>query len=187
MTPRKSRTDEFGHRRGVSAGLIGAITLAQAESGDIDAEEAEHLRRCRSRWMTPRSFRSYEFGHPVESRLVSLGIIPLAQAESGDIDAEEAEQLEALQVTVDDTQEVSDRLSSVTTVESRLVSLGIITMAQAKSGDIDAEEAENIEALNEKVNDIVDAIAEGGDYNQTVTVLDRFAAMRPVMRQRRTR
>ena len=78
---------------------------------------------------------------------------------------------------MDDTQEVSDRMSSVTAVESRLVSLGIITLAQAESGDIDAEEAENIEALNEKVNDIVDAIAEGGDYNQTVTVLDRFAAI----------
>ena len=113
----------------------------------------------------------------VEARLVSLGILTDDQARSGDVSPAEGEQLEALQVTVDDTQEVSDRLSSVTTVESRLVSLGIITMAQAKSGDIDAEEAENIEALNEKVNDIVDAIAEGGDYNQTVTVLDRFAAI----------
>ena len=113
----------------------------------------------------------------VEARLISLGILTDDQARSGDVSPAEGEQLEALQVTVDDTQEVSDRLSSVSTVESRLVSLGIITMAQAKSGDIDAEEAENIEALNEKVNDIVDAIAEGGDYNQTVTVLDRFAAI----------
>ena len=113
----------------------------------------------------------------VEARLVSLGILTDDQARSGDVSPAEGEQLEALQGTVDDTQEVSDRLSSVSTVESRLVSLGIITMAQAKSGDIDAEEAENIEALNEKVNDIVDAIAEGGDYNQTVTVLDRFAAI----------
>ena len=113
----------------------------------------------------------------VEARLISLGILTDDQARSGDVSPAEGEQLEALQVTVDDTQEVSDRMSSVTAVESRLVSLGIITMAQAKSGDIDAEEAENIEALNEKVNDIVDAIAEGGDYNQTVTVLDRFAAI----------
>jgi peptidoglycan hydrolase-like protein with peptidoglycan-binding domain len=113
----------------------------------------------------------------VEARLVSLGILTDDQARSGDVSPAEGEQLESLQVTVDDTQEVSDRLSSVTTVESRLVSLGIITIAQAESGDIDAEEAENIEALNEKVNDIVDAIAEGGDYNQTVTVLDRFAAI----------
>ena len=113
----------------------------------------------------------------VEARLISLGILTDDQARSGDVSPAEGEQLEALQVTVDDTQEVSDPLSSVSTVESRLVSLGIITMAQAKSGDIDAEEAENIEALNEKVNDIVDAIAEGGDYNQTVTVLDRFAAI----------
>jgi len=113
----------------------------------------------------------------VEARLVSLGILTDDQARSGDVSPAEGEQLEALQVTVDDTQEVSDRMSSVTTVESRLVSLGIITMAQAESGDIDAEEAENVEALDEKVNDIVDAIAEGGDYNQTVTVLDRFAAI----------
>ncbi len=113
----------------------------------------------------------------VESRLVSLGILTDDQARSGDVSPAEGEQLEALQVTVDDTQEVSDRMGSITAVESRLVSLGIITMAQAESGDIDAEEAENIEALNEKVNDIVDAIAEGGDYNQTVTVLDRFAAI----------
>jgi peptidoglycan hydrolase-like protein with peptidoglycan-binding domain len=110
----------------------------------------------------------------VEARLVSLGILTDTQARSGDVSPAEGEQLEALQVTVDDTQEISDRTSSVTTVEGRLVSLGIITMVQAESGDIDAEEAENIEALHEKVNDIVEDIANSVD---NVTVLDRFAAI----------
>ena len=157
---------------------LGILTDDQARSGDVSPAEGEQLEALQVTVDDTQEV-SDRMGSitAVESRLVSLGIITTAQAESGDIDAEEAEQLEALQVTVDDTQEVSDRLSSVTTVESRLVSLGIITMAQAESGDIDAEEAENIEALNEKVNDIVDAIAEGGDYNQTVTVLDRFAAI----------
>ena len=157
---------------------LGILTDDQARSGDVSPAEGEQLEALQVTVDDTQEV-SDRMGSvtAVESRLVSLGIITLAQAESGDIDAEEAEQLEALQVTVDDTQEVSDRLGSVTTVESRLVSLGIITLAQAESGDIDAEEAENIEALNEKVNDIVDAIAEGGDYNQTVTVLDRFAAI----------
>ncbi len=110
----------------------------------------------------------------VEARLVSLGIITTTQAGSGDIDAAEAEELEALQVTVDDTQEISDRLSSVTTVEERLVSLGIITTAEAESGDIDAAEAENLEALNQKVIDIVEDITNSVD---DVTVLDRLSAI----------
>jgi len=111
----------------------------------------------------------------VEARLVSLGILTDAQAESGDIDAAEAENIEALQVTVDDTWVISDRLSSVTTVEERIVSLGIITTAEAESGDIDAAEAENIEALNQKVIDIVDDMADSVD---NVTVLDRYAAIK---------
>ncbi|MBF43028.1 MAG: hypothetical protein CL446_01120 [Acidimicrobiaceae bacterium] len=157
---------------------LGILTDDQARSGDVSPAEGEQLEALQVTVDDTQEVSDRMSSvTAVESRLVSLGVITMAQAESGDIDAEEAEQLEALQVTVDDTQEVSDRLSSVSTVESRLVSLGIITMAQAKSGDIDAEEAENIEALNEKVNDIVDAIAEGGDYNQTVTVLDRFAAI----------
>ncbi|GIT46458.1 MAG: hypothetical protein Ct9H300mP12_10430 [Acidimicrobiales bacterium] len=45
----------------------------------------------------------------VEARLVSLGILTDDQARSGDVSPAEGEQLEALQVTVDDTQEVSDR------------------------------------------------------------------------------
>ena len=157
---------------------LGILTDDQARSGDVSPAEGEQLEALQVTVDDTQEVSDRMSSvTAVESRLVSLGAITLAQAESGDIDAEEAEQLEALQVTVDDTQEVSDRLGSVTTVESRLVSLGIITLAQAESGDIDAEEAENIEALNEKVNDIVDAIAEGGDYNQTVTVLDRFAAI----------
>ena len=157
---------------------LGILTDAQARSGDVSPAEGEQLEALQVTVDDTQEVSDRMSSvTAVESRLVSLGAITLAQAESGDIDAEEAEQLEALQVTVDDTQEVSDRMSSVTAVESRLVSLGIITLAQAESGDIDAEEAENIEALNEKVNDIVDAIAEGGDYNQTVTVLDRFAAI----------
>ncbi len=157
---------------------LGILTDDQARSGDVSPAEGEQLESLQVTVDDTQEVSDrLSSVTAVESRLVSLGIITIAQAESGDIDAEEAEQIEALQVTVDDTQEVSDRLSSVTTVESRLVSLGIITIAQAESGDIDAEEAENIEALNEKVNDIVDAIAEGGDYNQTVTVLDRFAAI----------
>jgi len=157
---------------------LGILTDDQARSGDVSPAEGEQLEALQVTVDDTQEVSDRMSSvTTVESRLVSLGIITMAQAESGDIDAEEAEQLEALQVTVDDTQEVSDRLSSVTTVESRLVSLGIITMAQAESGDIDAEEAENVEALDEKVNDIVDAIAEGGDYNQTVTVLDRFAAI----------
>ena len=157
---------------------LGILTDDQARSGDVSPAEGEQLEALQVTVDDTQEVSDRMSSvTAVESRLVSLGVITIAQAESGDIDAEEAEQLEALQVTVDDTQEVSDRLSSVTTVESRLVSLGIITLAQAESGDIDAEEAENIEALNEKVNDIVDAIAEGGDYNQTVTVLDRFAAI----------
>ena len=110
----------------------------------------------------------------VEARLVSLGIITTTQAGSGDIDAAEAEELEALQVTVDDTQVISDRLSSVTTVEERLVWLGIITTAEAESGDIDAAEAENLEALNQKVIDIVEDITNSVD---DVTVLDRLSAI----------
>ena len=110
----------------------------------------------------------------VEARLVSLGILTDAQARSGDVSPAEGEELEALEVTVDDTGVVSDRLSSVTTVEERIVSLGIITMAEAESGDIDAAEAENIEALNQKVIDIVEDIANSVD---DVTVLDRFAAI----------
>ena len=157
---------------------LGILTDDQARSGDVSPAEGEQLEALQVTVDDTQEVSDRMSSvTAVESRLVSLGIITLAQAESGDIDAEEAEQLEALQVTVDDTQEVSDRMTSVTAVESRLVSLGIITLAQAESGDIDAEEAENIEALNEKVNDIVDAIAEGGDYNQTVTVLDRFAAI----------
>lgn len=110
----------------------------------------------------------------VEARLVSLGILTDAQVRSGDISPAEGEHLEALQVTVDDTGVISDRLSLVTTVEERIVSLGIITMAEAESGDIDAAEAENIEALNQKVIDIVDDMANSVD---NVTVLDRFAAI----------
>ena len=63
----------------------------------------------------------------VEARLVSLGVLTDAQARSGDVSPAEGEELEALQVAVDDTQEVSDRLTSVTAAEARLVSLGIIT------------------------------------------------------------
>jgi multidrug efflux pump subunit AcrA (membrane-fusion protein) len=155
---------------------LGILTDAQAESGDIDAAEAENIEALQvtvdDTWVISDRLSSVT---PVEERIVSLGIITTAEAESGDIDAAEAENIEALQVTVDDTWVISDRLSSVTPVEERIVSLGIITTAEAESGDIDAAEAENIEALNQKVIDIVDDMADSVD---NVTVLDRYAAIK---------
>ncbi len=154
---------------------LGILTDTQARSGDVSPAEGEQLEALQVTVDETQEISDRMSSvTTVEARLVSLGAITMVQAESGDIDAEEAENIEALQVTVDETQEISDRMSSVTTVEGRLVSLGIITMVQAESGDIDAEEAENIEALHEKVNDIVEDIANSVD---NVTVLDRFAAI----------
>ena len=154
---------------------LGILTDTQARSGDVSPAEGEQLEALQVTVDDTQEISDRMSSvTTVEARLVSLGAITMVQAESGDIDAEEAENIEALQVTVDNTQEISDRTSSVTTVEGRLVSLGIITMVQAESGDIDAEEAENIEALHEKVNDIVEDIANSVD---NVTVLDRFAAI----------
>ena len=154
---------------------LGIITTTQAGSGDIDAAEAEELEALQVTVDDTQVISDrLSSVTTVEARLVSQGIITTTQAGSGDIDAAEAEELEALQVTVDDTQVISDRLSSVTTVEERLVWLGIITTAEAESGDIDAAEAENLEALNQKVIDIVEDITNSVD---DVTVLDRLSAI----------
>ncbi len=154
---------------------LGILTSARARTGDIDAAEAEKVEALQVTVDDTQVISDrLSSVTTVEERLVSLGIITTTQAGSGDIDAAEAEELEALQVTVDDTQVISDRLSSVTTVEERLVLLGIITTAEAESGDIDAAEAENLEALNQKVIDIVEDITNSVD---DVTVLDRLSAI----------
>ncbi len=154
---------------------LGILTSARARTGDIDAAEAEKVEALQVTVDDTQVISDrLSSVTTVEERLVSLGIITTTQAGSGDIDAAEAEELEALQVTVNDTQVISDRLSSVTTVEERLVLLGIITTAEAESGDIDAAEAENLEALNQKVIDIVEDITNSVD---DVTVLDRLSAI----------
>ena len=150
---------------------LGIVTEAQARSGDIDPSEAENLEALQQRVddTVDAGDSGAELITTVEERLVSLGIVTEAQARSGDISPSEAENLEALQKTVDDTAEVViDGADVITTVEERLVSLGIVTEAQARSGDIDSSEAENLEALQKTVDDTVDAGDSGAESITTV-------------------
>ena len=110
-----------------------------------------------------------------EARLVDAGILTEVQARSGDVSPAEAENLENLQKQVDDTAEVvSDGTDFITTVEERLVSLGILTEVQARSGDVSPAEAENLENLQEAVEDVDEDISNG---KAGVTILDWHAAV----------
>jgi len=150
---------------------LGIVTEAQARSGDIDPSEAENLEALQQRVddTVDAGDSGAELITTVEERLVSLGIVTEAQARSGDIDSSEAENLEALQQRVDDTVDAGDSGAElITTVEERLVSLGIVTEVQARSGDIDPSEAENLEALQQRVDDTVDAGDSGAELITTV-------------------
>ncbi len=109
-----------------------------------------------------------------ETRLVNLGIITSVQAGSGDVSPAEAENLETLQAQVDDTAEVvTFGTDFITTVEERLVSLGIITQAEARLGDISPAEAENLEELQEAFEKVAEDITRS---ISDVTWLDWHAA-----------
>ena len=87
----------------------------------------------------------------------------------------EAAELEDLQQKVDDAAEVVRYGTDfITTVEERLVSLGILTDAQARSGDVSPAEAAELEDLQQKVDDVDEDISSGKDG---VTILDWHAAV----------
>jgi len=111
----------------------------------------------------------------VEDRLVAAGILTDAQARSGDVSPAEAAELEDLQQKVDDAAEVVRYGTDfITTVEERLVSLGILTQVQARSGDVSPAEAAELEDLQQKVDDVDEDISSGKDG---VTILDWHAAV----------
>ena len=111
----------------------------------------------------------------VEDRLVAVGILTGAQARSGDVSPAEAAELEDLQQKVDDAAEVVRYGTDfITTVEERLVSLGILTQAQARSGDVSPAEAAELEDLQQAVEDVDEDISSGKDG---VTILDWHAAV----------
>ncbi|MBJ31717.1 MAG: hypothetical protein CL466_09960 [Acidimicrobiaceae bacterium] len=111
----------------------------------------------------------------VEDRLVAVGILTGDQARSGDVSPAEAAELEDLQQKVDDAAEVVRYGTDfITTVEERLVSLGILTQAQARSGDVSPAEAAELEDLQQAVEDVDEDISSGKDG---VTILDWHAAV----------
>lgn len=110
----------------------------------------------------------------VEARLVATGILTELQAQTGDVSPAEAEELEDLQQAVDDAAEVVRYgIDFITTVEERLVSLGVITQDEARIGDISPAEAENLQELQEAFEDVADDISRG---KPGVTWLDWHAA-----------
>ena len=155
----------------------GILTEVQARSGDVSPAEAENLENLQKQVDDTAEVVSdgTDFITTVEERLVSLGILTEVQARSGDVSPAEAENLENLQKQVDDTAEVvSDGTDFITTVEERLVSLGILTEVQARSGDVSPAEAENLENLQEAVEDVDEDISNG---KAGVTILDWHAAV----------
>ncbi|MED6328179.1 MAG: Calx-beta domain-containing protein [Actinomycetota bacterium] len=111
----------------------------------------------------------------VEDRLVVAGILTDGQARAGDVSPAEAAELEDLQQKVDDAAEVVRYGTDfITTVEERLVSLGILTQAQARAGDVSPAEAAELEDLQQKVEDVDEDISNG---KAGVTILDWHAAV----------
>ena len=155
----------------------GILTEVQARSGDVSPAEAENLENLQKQVDDTAEVVSdgTDFITTVEERLVSLGILTEVQARSGDVSPAEAENLENLQEAVEDAAEVVRYGTDfITTVEERLVSLGILTEVQARSGDVSPAEAENLENLQEAVEDVDEDISNG---KAGVTILDWHAAV----------
>ncbi len=155
----------------------GILTAVQARSGDVTPAEAAELEDLQQKVDDTAEVvgDGSEVVTTVEERLIGLGIITRAQALSGDVSPAEAAELEDLQQKVDDTAEVvAYGTDFITTVEERLVSLGIITQAQARAGDVSPAEAAELEDLQQKVEDVDEDISDGRDG---VTILDWHAAV----------